>query len=229
MRAGVSLPNARSKYSEPHTTNPRPGGDPPVRSTALLSGMSLQPGTLRAVLIDRLKRSLGKDPDTATQRDIYDALSMAVREELAERWIATQRRVAQAARQARLLPVVEFLLGRSLINALVEPRRRPGATRRAPRWPSSATTSTRVAEEETTPASATAASAASPPASSIRWRRWSCRGRLRHPLRLRHLHAGRSTRTAASARSPSSWLRLDNLWEIPRATRATSSASAAAA
>ena len=54
-----------------------------MRSTALLSGITLQPGTLRAVLLDRLTRSLGKDPDSATQRDIYDALSLAVREELA--------------------------------------------------------------------------------------------------------------------------------------------------
>ena len=49
-----------------------------MRSTALLSGITLQPGTLRAVLLDRLTRSLGKDPDSATQRDIYDALSLAV-------------------------------------------------------------------------------------------------------------------------------------------------------
>ena len=45
-----------------------------MRSTALLSGITLQPGTLRAVLLDRLTRSLGKDPESATQRDIYDAL-----------------------------------------------------------------------------------------------------------------------------------------------------------
>ena len=37
------------------------------------------------------------DPDTATQRDIYDALSIAVREELAARWLATQRRVSRGA------------------------------------------------------------------------------------------------------------------------------------
>ena len=67
-----------------------------MRSTALLSGITLQPGTLCAVLLDRLTRSLGKDPDSATQRDIYDALSLAVREELAARWLSTQRRISQA-------------------------------------------------------------------------------------------------------------------------------------
>jgi len=89
-----------------------------VRSTALLSGIALQPGTLRAVLLDRLTRSLGKDPDTATQRDIYDALSLAVREDLASRWLSTQRRVSQAGVKRVCYLSVEYLLGRSLINAL---------------------------------------------------------------------------------------------------------------
>jgi starch phosphorylase len=70
------------------------------------------------VLLDRLTRSLGKNPDTATQRDIYDALSMAVREELAARWLATQRRVAQAGVKRVCYLSVEFLLGRSLVNGL---------------------------------------------------------------------------------------------------------------
>ena len=84
----------------------------------MLSGIGLQPGTLRAVLLDRLTRSLGKNPDTATQRDMYDALSMAVREELAARWLATQRRVSQAGVKRVCYLSVEFLLGRSLVNGL---------------------------------------------------------------------------------------------------------------
>ena len=89
-----------------------------MRSTALLSGIGLQPGTLRAVLLDRLTRSLGKNPDNATQRDIYDALSLAVREELAARWLATQRRVTQAGVKRVCYLSVEFLLGRTLVNGL---------------------------------------------------------------------------------------------------------------
>jgi starch phosphorylase len=89
-----------------------------LRSTALLSGIPLQPGTLRAVLLDRLTRALGKDPDTATQRDIYEALSIAVREELAARWLATQRRVSQASVKRICYLSVEYLLGRALINGL---------------------------------------------------------------------------------------------------------------
>jgi starch phosphorylase len=89
-----------------------------VRKTSLLAGISLAPGTVRAVLLDRLTRSLGKHPDTATQRDVYDALSLAVREELAARWLATQRRVSQAGVKRVVYLSVEFLLGRSLINGL---------------------------------------------------------------------------------------------------------------
>jgi starch phosphorylase len=89
-----------------------------LKSTALLSGITLQPGTLRAVLLDRLTRSLGKDPETATQRDVYNALSLAIREEFAARWLATQRRTEQAAVKRVCYLSVEYLLGRSLINGL---------------------------------------------------------------------------------------------------------------
>ncbi|MCC7198480.1 MAG: glycogen/starch/alpha-glucan phosphorylase [Gammaproteobacteria bacterium] len=86
--------------------------------SSLWSGMSLQPGSVRVVLLDRLTRSLGKDPETATPRDVYDALSLAVREELTSRWLATSRRVSRARVKRVCYLSVEFLPGRSLINAL---------------------------------------------------------------------------------------------------------------
>jgi starch phosphorylase len=89
-----------------------------VRNSTLLNGLGLQPGTLRAVLADRLTRSLGKDPATATRRDVYNALSLAVREELTARWLATQRRITQAGVKRVCYLSVEFLLGRSLVNGL---------------------------------------------------------------------------------------------------------------
>jgi starch phosphorylase len=80
--------------------------------------VALQPGTLQAALLDRLTRTLGKNPESATARDIYDALSLAVREELTLRWLATQRRVANAHVKRVCYFSVEYLLGRSLLNAL---------------------------------------------------------------------------------------------------------------
>jgi glycogen phosphorylase len=80
--------------------------------------VALQPGTLQAALLDRLTRTLGKNPDSATARDIYDALSLAVREELTLRWLATQRRVANAHVKRVCYFSVEYLPGRTLLNAL---------------------------------------------------------------------------------------------------------------
>ncbi len=79
---------------------------------------ALQPGTLQAALLERLTRNLGKNPDSATPRDIYDALSLAVREELTLRWLATQRRVTQARVKRVCYFSMEYLPGRSLLNAL---------------------------------------------------------------------------------------------------------------
>ena len=81
-------------------------------------GAALQPGSLLAALLDRLTRTLGKSLESATPRDIYDALSLAVREELTLRWLATQRRVANAHVKRVCYFSVEYLPGRSLINAL---------------------------------------------------------------------------------------------------------------
>jgi glycogen phosphorylase len=79
---------------------------------------ALQPGTLQAALLDRLTRTLGKNLDSASARDIYDALSLAVREELTLRWLATQRRIANARVKRVCYFSVEYLPGRSLLNAL---------------------------------------------------------------------------------------------------------------
>jgi glycogen phosphorylase len=83
-----------------------------------LTGRALHAGNVRDVLLDRLVRLLGRDPETAKSRDIYEALATAVREELAARWVATQRRVARARVKRVCYLSVEFLPGRALVNAL---------------------------------------------------------------------------------------------------------------
>ena len=89
-----------------------------ARTTTLTTSIPLRRGAVRDAIIDRLERSLGKSVIAATRRDVYDALAIAVREELAERWIATRTRVAQAHVKRVCYLSMEFLLGRSLINAL---------------------------------------------------------------------------------------------------------------
>jgi len=82
------------------------------------SSIPLRSGAVREAIVDRLERSLGKDLSESTRRDIYDALAIAVREEMAERWLATRRRVASARVKRVCYLSMEFLLGRSLVNAL---------------------------------------------------------------------------------------------------------------
>jgi starch phosphorylase len=83
-----------------------------------IAGRVLDAATVRDVLHDRLLRLLGRDPSTAKARDVYEALSLAVREELAARWVATQRRTARARVKRVCYLSVEFLPGRALVNAL---------------------------------------------------------------------------------------------------------------
>ncbi len=88
------------------------------QTSAVHAATVLRPGAVRDAIVDRLERSLGKPLAGATRRDIYDALTIAIREELAERWIATGTRVRRARVKHVCYLSMEFLLGRSLINAL---------------------------------------------------------------------------------------------------------------
>ena len=83
-----------------------------------LAGAPLQAATLHAVMHGRLVRSLGRNPAKATARDVYEVLCLVVREELAARWVATQRRVETAQVKRVCYLSVEFLPGRALVNAL---------------------------------------------------------------------------------------------------------------
>ena len=89
-----------------------------ARTTSISPSIALRRGAVREAIIDRLQRTLGKSVEDATCRDFYDALSIAVREELCERWVATCNRVAHARVKRVCYLSMEFLLGRSLINAL---------------------------------------------------------------------------------------------------------------
>ena len=85
---------------------------------AITTGYRLYSGHVREAIVDRLQRRLGHDPSNATRRDIYDALVLAVREELTDQWLATWRRANTSKIKRVCYLSVEFLLGRSLINAL---------------------------------------------------------------------------------------------------------------
>ncbi len=74
---------------------------------------------LRAAYADHLRHSLAKDEDTATNRDRFLSLAMAVRDRLIDQWIETQKVYhASDARRVNYLSL-EFLVGRAMGNSLI--------------------------------------------------------------------------------------------------------------
>ncbi len=61
----------------------------------------------------------GRDPERAGQRDTYMALAYALREILAEKWVATQQTFYKEHKKRVYYLSLEFLVGRSLGNALI--------------------------------------------------------------------------------------------------------------
>lgn len=86
----------------------------------------LSPGR-RAVRIDALKHAitdhvtytLALDRGTATDRDVYMSTAWSARDQLAERWAATQQRYRQEDVKRVYYLSLEFLMGRTLGNALI--------------------------------------------------------------------------------------------------------------
>ena len=74
--------------------------------------------TLRAEIDDKLLKSVAAEPVTANTKEIYKALSQVARDQLAQRWVNTQ--VADRKNKVRRIYYMsmEFLIGRTLNNAL---------------------------------------------------------------------------------------------------------------
>jgi len=73
---------------------------------------------LERAILRHVLSSLGRDPERADRRDIYRALSFALRDLLIQRWIATQKELyADGGKRVYYLSL-EFLVGRFLGNTL---------------------------------------------------------------------------------------------------------------
>jgi len=89
----------------------------PDRRESIRTGSSAE--AIRQSFLDHLRYSRGKNPESATTRDRFEALSLAVRDRLADRWVRTSRAYyAQDAKRAYYLSA-EYLLGRALGNNLL--------------------------------------------------------------------------------------------------------------
>jgi len=79
----------------------------------------MDPVTLERAVLDHLMYTCSKDLRNATHRDLYEAMSHAVRDRLVYRWIATQRAYYEADAKRVYYLSAEFLLGRLLAMNLV--------------------------------------------------------------------------------------------------------------
>ena len=74
---------------------------------------------IRASFERHLLYSLSKDRYSATLRDVYQALALAARDRMVERWIATQHRYYKVDAKRVYYLSAEYLMGRMLLNSLL--------------------------------------------------------------------------------------------------------------
>jgi len=74
---------------------------------------------LKRAIANRLTYTVGKDGYTATERDWLHTLCYAVRDRLIERWMETQRSYYHSDAKRVYYLSLEFLIGRTLYNALL--------------------------------------------------------------------------------------------------------------
>jgi glycogen phosphorylase len=92
----------------PFDTEPRTNGDAQMSAESLKKDFE-----------HHLRRTLAKDRYTATDRDRYYALALAVRDRLIERWIATQQTHHKKNVKRLYYLSLEFLIGRLLGNNVI--------------------------------------------------------------------------------------------------------------
>jgi starch phosphorylase len=75
--------------------------------------------SLKRAISDHITYTLALDRGSATDRDLYMSTAWAVRDQLAERWAATQRRYERDDVKRIYYHSLDFLMGRTLGNALL--------------------------------------------------------------------------------------------------------------
>jgi len=77
--------------------------------------------TMRVIksFLEHIEYTLGRDKYTAVDRDVFNALSYAVRDRLVERWLDTQQAYYHKDPKRVYYVSMEFLMGRHLENSLI--------------------------------------------------------------------------------------------------------------
>ena len=81
--------------------------------------LGIEPEDIQRSINNRLVYTKGKDPYTAIDRDWMQALCYVVRDRLIERWMETHRNYYRKGAKRVYYLSLEFLIGRSLGNALL--------------------------------------------------------------------------------------------------------------
>lgn len=95
-------------------SNPQQKPLPPVNC---FTGTDIE--SLKASIASHLTYSLAKDEYSATRRDMLKSIVMAVRDRLFRRWIKTQQTYYERTAKRVYYLSLEFLIGRSLGNAVI--------------------------------------------------------------------------------------------------------------
>jgi len=66
-----------------------------------------------------LRYAIGREPDDANEYDKFQALAIAVRSQLMDRWLKTEKRIQEAKCKRVYYLSLEFLMGRTLQNAIL--------------------------------------------------------------------------------------------------------------
>jgi glycogen phosphorylase len=101
----------RDARRSPHEVN--------VPASVIPEPLGYDESTLRQDTVKKLLYEVGKDIDNATLHDLYSAVAIALRERLLARWHETQRRIRQRRPRKVYYLSLEFLMGRTLLNAAV--------------------------------------------------------------------------------------------------------------
>src|SRR5690349_1306463 len=83
------------------------------------SRTGLDPRNVRRGVLEHVRFSRGKNPETATAHDRFMALALAVRDRLADRWVRTARTYYEQDVKRAYYLSAEYLLGRALGNNLI--------------------------------------------------------------------------------------------------------------
>jgi starch phosphorylase len=89
------------------------------KTTLKYDYLGLDAESIKHSLANRLEYSAGKDMYTATERDWYNVSAYVVRDRLMERWMETQRTYYRANAKRIYYLSLEFLIGRTLSNSLI--------------------------------------------------------------------------------------------------------------